>query len=368
MLSVVSVPLWMIKQTLIESGISVLHEFKDPIVSKLTLKDNRIKPRVNGFLITKLNEGNVKTAINIGSSQYKDYCYAVTSGSNLIEISKYPWVDPTRLVSNDMNEMTSVFGVEACFVHHKNELSIVMKKAKASDTNARHILLCENWIFHRGRPHGINFYGGRSRGTTDIITSASSGFASKTIITSAENISKSSTKNTTTAVVVGSDVKVGKQASFVVYPTREKLDMYINELQKNKSKSVVLSHKEFEKQLKASSDWSIIHPGKSTPPSVDNSIIIDGINYSIILKRKKNVMDAPLIKEMLLRSRGLPNQYGSRIIKQEHVSEARSDMFGEVVRNVTHEAPKSEIIIQDAYVYNPNKFSNVNLDNTFFGF
>lgn len=83
-----------------------------------------------------------------------------TDGTNLLEILGHPFVDETRTYSNDVNEIYSVFGVEAARQCLFNELNKVIKDAETS-INFRHLSLLVDTMTLKGNlmsidRHGIN--------------------------------------------------------------------------------------------------------------------------------------------------------------------------------------------------------------------
>jgi DNA-directed RNA polymerase II subunit RPB1 len=83
-----------------------------------------------------------------------------TDGTNLLEVLGNPYVDATRTVSNDVNEIYAIFGVEAARQCLYNEMNSVIKDAEAS-VNFRHLSLLVDTMTNKGGMmsidrHGIN--------------------------------------------------------------------------------------------------------------------------------------------------------------------------------------------------------------------
>lgn len=81
-----------------------------------------------------------------------------SDGTNLIEVLGNPFVDTTRTISNDVNEIYTIFGVEAARQCLYNELDLVMADAKI---NYRHLALLVDTMTLKGNlmsidRHGIN--------------------------------------------------------------------------------------------------------------------------------------------------------------------------------------------------------------------
>ena len=83
-----------------------------------------------------------------------------TAGTNLLEVLGNPYVDASRTVSNDVNEIYAIFGVEAARQCLYNELNSVIKDAEAS-VNFRHLSILVDTMTNKGGlmsidRHGIN--------------------------------------------------------------------------------------------------------------------------------------------------------------------------------------------------------------------
>ena len=83
-----------------------------------------------------------------------------TDGTNLAEVLANPFVDASRTVSNDVNEVYTLLGVEAARQCLFNELNSVMKDAEAS-VNFRHLSILVDTMTNKGAMmsidrHGIN--------------------------------------------------------------------------------------------------------------------------------------------------------------------------------------------------------------------
>ncbi len=83
-----------------------------------------------------------------------------TDGTNLVEVLGLPYVDATRTVSNDVNEVYQLFGIEAARQCLYNEIYSVIKDAEAH-VNFRHLSLLVDTMTSKGTlmsidRHGIN--------------------------------------------------------------------------------------------------------------------------------------------------------------------------------------------------------------------
>ena len=82
-----------------------------------------------------------------------------TEGTNLIAVLGLPWIDARRTISNDVNEINLVFGIEAARQSLYDELNEVLKDG--AKINFRHISLLVDTMTARGSimsidRHGIN--------------------------------------------------------------------------------------------------------------------------------------------------------------------------------------------------------------------
>ncbi len=99
---------------------------------------------------------------NFESMSYEDtYEWILeTSGTNLLEILSHKFIDAKRTISNDINEILAVFGIEAARQALYNEIYEVISSAELY-VNFRHIALLVDTMTNRGYllsidRHGIN--------------------------------------------------------------------------------------------------------------------------------------------------------------------------------------------------------------------
>ena len=88
--------------------------------------------------------------------EYKLY----TEGTNLLQVLCMPYIDGTRTVSNDVNEIYKIFGIEAARQCLYNEILAVITDAKVN-VNYRHLALLVDTMTSKGAMmsidrHGIN--------------------------------------------------------------------------------------------------------------------------------------------------------------------------------------------------------------------
>jgi DNA-directed RNA polymerase II subunit RPB1 len=116
--------------------------------------------------IEKLNKVEIlkreRLAYDDGSRTFQkthEWCLD-TDGTNLVEVLGLPYVDATRTVSNDVNEVYQIFGIEAARQCLYNEIYSVIKDAEAH-VNFRHLSLLVDTMTSKGAlmsidRHGIN--------------------------------------------------------------------------------------------------------------------------------------------------------------------------------------------------------------------
>ncbi|MEK6964381.1 MAG: DNA-directed RNA polymerase subunit A'' [Nanoarchaeota archaeon] len=82
----------------------------------------------------------------------------ITAGTNLKEILKLPFVDPTKTISNNIFEMEKTFGIEVARQSIINEILKVID-TQGIDIDIRHILLVADTMTMSGEVLGITRYG-----------------------------------------------------------------------------------------------------------------------------------------------------------------------------------------------------------------
>ncbi|MBU1202318.1 MAG: DNA-directed RNA polymerase subunit A'' [Nanoarchaeota archaeon] len=82
----------------------------------------------------------------------------VTAGSNIKDMLKHDFVDPERIISNDLYEMEKIFGVEAVRQVIINEVLKVLD-TQGINIDIRHIMLVADTMTMSGTLMGINRYG-----------------------------------------------------------------------------------------------------------------------------------------------------------------------------------------------------------------
>ena len=113
----------------------------------------RLKERVKGVYINGIRGVHQVLPVKRG-----DEFIIVTAGSNLKAILKAEEVDTTRTVSNDLNEVEDVLGIEAAREQIIREVLKVLR-AQGIDIDIRHILLVSDAMTMSGHVQGISRYG-----------------------------------------------------------------------------------------------------------------------------------------------------------------------------------------------------------------
>jgi len=113
----------------------------------------KLKEKIKGTFISGIKGVTQVLPIKRG----KEYII-VTAGTNLKEMLKQEYVDPTRTVSNDLFEIQALFGVEAARQVIINEVLKVLD-AQGINIDIRHIMLVADAMSMSGKVMGINRYG-----------------------------------------------------------------------------------------------------------------------------------------------------------------------------------------------------------------
>jgi DNA-directed RNA polymerase subunit A" len=82
----------------------------------------------------------------------------ITAGSNLKKMFDLDWVEKERTISNDINEIYEVFGIEAARQAIINEVYKVIE-AQGLNVDIRHIMLASDTMCSSGSIKGITRYG-----------------------------------------------------------------------------------------------------------------------------------------------------------------------------------------------------------------
>jgi hypothetical protein len=98
------------------------------------------------------------------------YVYARTAGGNLKELLKIPWIDKKRTTSSNILEINSIFGCESSRSFAVYEIVQIMEESGIS-INSRHITVVTDFMFNRGLPLGMTYYGiAKQKGVFGILT------------------------------------------------------------------------------------------------------------------------------------------------------------------------------------------------------
>lgn len=131
----------------------------DNIVIKPKGKDDKIndlyklKESIKGIYVK-----GIKGITQVLPVKKDDEFVIITGGSNLKEVLKLEEVDPTRVVSNSIAEINSVFGVEAARQAIINEVFKVIE-GQGLNVDIRHIMLVSDLMTVAGKVKGVTRYG-----------------------------------------------------------------------------------------------------------------------------------------------------------------------------------------------------------------
>jgi DNA-directed RNA polymerase beta' subunit len=138
----------------------------DDIITELKALEKNIMENIIINGVRKINK------VVMNNKEYKIYNEEIhefestnewileTNGTNLLEVLGHKYVDPTRTISNDVNEIYEILGVEAARQSLYNEISDIIADADLY-VNYRHISLLVDTMTNKGYllsidRHGIN--------------------------------------------------------------------------------------------------------------------------------------------------------------------------------------------------------------------
>jgi DNA-directed RNA polymerase II subunit RPB1 len=140
----------------IEDAITELKALEYNIMETIVIKGiqgiKKVSPRKNEYLEFNKEKG-------VFNEEKTVEWILDTDGTNLIDILSNPMVDATRTLSNDINEIYQIFGIEAARESLLNEINEVLNDS--TSVNYRHIALLVDTMTSKGYMlsidrHGIN--------------------------------------------------------------------------------------------------------------------------------------------------------------------------------------------------------------------
>lgn len=140
----------------IEDAITELKALEYNIMETIVIKGipgiKKVSPRKNEFLEFNKEKG-------VFNEEKTIEWILDTDGTNLLDILSNPMVDATRTISNDINEIYQIFGIEAARESLLNEINEVLNDS--TSVNYRHIALLVDTMTSKGYMlsidrHGIN--------------------------------------------------------------------------------------------------------------------------------------------------------------------------------------------------------------------
>lgn len=123
------------------------------IIENVPIKGVR---NINRVALEERNNGQVYDKQVKAFQDFKEWMI-YTEGSNLRDVLTLPFIDATRSISNDVNEVYEVLGVEAARQSLYNEIVEVLDSA--GHVNYRHIALLVDVMTNRGNIVSVNRFG-----------------------------------------------------------------------------------------------------------------------------------------------------------------------------------------------------------------
>ena len=183
-------------------------------------------------LVTKyIILGNNNPVELLSKSSKNKYTYISTSGKNLEEILKIPWVDPKRTTSNDLFEINDYLGCEASWNYAVSEFKLVLMDIDGSDVDPRHTTLALDTIYIKGYPIPLTPIGDSARGQ-DFMARVTNQRAPDALRDAATSGQTSSMLNTASSAIWGGKPVVGKYAQFLFNPNEKLVEEFRQEIQK----------------------------------------------------------------------------------------------------------------------------------------
>ncbi|MEM3407916.1 MAG: DNA-directed RNA polymerase subunit A'' [Candidatus Micrarchaeia archaeon] len=131
----------------------------------------------------------------------------IAGGSNLTELFKLPYVDPTRSITNDIIEIYNLFGIEAARNAIVNEIYTTMKIQK-TDVDIRHICLLADAMTVDGEVISVGRHGLSGR-KPSVLARAAFEETVKHLVNAAINGEEDRLKGVTENILIGQPVPLG---------------------------------------------------------------------------------------------------------------------------------------------------------------
>jgi DNA-directed RNA polymerase subunit A" len=132
-----------------EGGLEIRSSSKDEALKEIY----RLKEKIKDIYVN-----GIKGITQVLPVKRGDEYVIMTAGTNLKAIYKMPEVDPRRTVSNDINEMRNILGIEAAREQIIREILKVLQ-AQGIGIDIRHIMLVTDAMTMSGGVQGISRYG-----------------------------------------------------------------------------------------------------------------------------------------------------------------------------------------------------------------
>lgn len=130
-----------------------------------------------------------------------EYTYAVTIGDNLSGINRFSFVDTNRTITNNIRQISSMYGVETARDYYIYEFLEILREI--TDISSRNLTLLADFIFAHGQPIGINFGSESKRGKSGMASAVNSKFK-QAVFSAAVHGKYESTKSIPVGLITGS--------------------------------------------------------------------------------------------------------------------------------------------------------------------
>jgi len=186
--------------------------------------DRRKRSLDDYVLKRKKDEGKLDIVIPPNNEDYlfisyNEFVYAETSGSNLIGMFIYDFIDPNLTRTTNIYEAFATNGITSCKNAYMGELSGVISASGAEVAPSNQEIIATVACIS-GRPHGYTHHGNIKR-SVGPITEATNEQAAKSLIGAAIASSVEDARNPNASVIVGRPISLGTGAVEVIARSKE---------------------------------------------------------------------------------------------------------------------------------------------------
>jgi hypothetical protein len=198
------------------------------------LLKRRIKEDLYDAKVYRLREGHEREISQL--ERLGNVCYVRCDGNNLNKVLIHPQVDPSRSYTNNIHEITKIFGVEAGKNFMCSEIANIMRDT-GNTVNHRHISVVATFVCARGYPYSIKFHGAVKQSLGTFATATLQQTAKQLVIGAA--VGQYEAMNTASALATGRLVPgIGTGNTHLVID-QPLLDAYDDELKKQRSERAI---------------------------------------------------------------------------------------------------------------------------------